>query len=97
MPHKYQFYETSIANKNRLNIKRAVSNLKIPQLIIHGTNDEVVLPIEAKNIYKWNPKSTLIMINNMNHSLGCFQPYTKKSMPKDLELVVKETIKFINH
>ena len=39
MPHYFQFFEDFIANENRLTIKRAVENLKIPHLIIHGTND----------------------------------------------------------
>ena len=47
MPHYYQFYKDFINNEERLTIKRAVSNLKIPHLIIHGNNDNSVLIDEA--------------------------------------------------
>ena len=96
MPNKFQVYENFIANKGRLHIQSATKNLKIKHLIIQGSNDEVVLPIEAKNLHKWNPNSKLI-INNMNHGLGNTQPWTKKSMPKDMLDIVEKTIEFINN
>ncbi len=96
MPNKFQVYENFMANKELLHIQTAVEQLKIPQLIIFGTNDEVVLPIEAENLHKWNPKSTLIGIENMNHGLGNTQPWSESTMPKDMQNVVKKTIEFIN-
>lgn len=95
MPNKFQVYENFMANKKLLHIQTAVEELKIPQLIIFGTNDEVVLPIEAENLHKWNPKSTLIGIENMNHGLGNTQPWKENTMPKDMQSVVKKTIEFI--
>ena len=70
MPHYYQFYEDFIENEDRLTIKRAVSNLKIPHLIIHGNNDTSVLMKEAKSLHKWNPKSKLEIIDGANHVFG---------------------------
>lgn len=67
MPHLYQFYENFKENEERLTIKKAVENLNIPQLIIYGEIDEVVLPAEAKNIHLWNPKSKLYIVEGMNH------------------------------
>ena len=95
MPHLYLFYQNFKDNEARLTIKNAVSKLKIPHLIIHGENDEVVLPIEAKNLHSWNPKSELIFINNMNHPLGCTQPWGKLTIPIHLKKVVKHSIEFI--
>ncbi len=95
MPHLYQFYQNFKDNEDRLTIKNAVSKLKIPHLIVHGKNDEVVLPSEAKNIHLWNSKSKLIFINEMNHPLGCTQPWIDTSMPIHLEEVVKQSIDFI--
>ncbi|WP_456378701.1 alpha/beta hydrolase family protein [Lutibacter sp.] len=95
MPHLYQFYKNFKANENRLTIKNAVRKLKIPHLIIHGENDEVVLPTEAKNVHSWNSKSKLIFIKEMNHPLGCTQPWKKSKMPVHLEKVVKKSIDFI--
>ncbi len=95
MPHKYSFYENFMANKKRLHIKSAVEKLTIPQLIVHGTADTVVLPKEAKNMHQWHPKNILFMVKNMNHALGSSQPYTKTEMPLHLQKVVSKTMKFI--
>ena len=95
MPNKFQVYENFMANKKRLHIQSIVENLSIPHLIVHGTNDEVVLPQEAINLHKWNPKSELYLITDMNHGLGNSQPWTKNSMPKDMFKVVEKTLEFI--
>jgi len=95
MPHYFQFYTNFKENEDRLTIKNAVSKLKIPHLIIHGKNDEVVLPLEAKNLHSWNPNSELIFIDEMNHPLGCTQPWGKLEMPVHLKKVVKQSIEFI--
>ena len=46
-------------------------------------------------MHKWNPKSKLLAIENMNHGLGNTHPWIKKSMPKDMLIVTKKTIEFI--
>ena len=95
MPHLYQFYENFKENEARLTIKKAVENLNISHLIVQGENDEVVLPAEAKNLHLWNPKSKLVIVEGMNHPLGCTQPWEDPNMPFHLEKVVKKSIDFI--
>jgi pimeloyl-ACP methyl ester carboxylesterase len=95
MPHYYQFYTSFKENEERLTIKNAVLKLTIPHLIIHGKDDLVVLPKEAENLHAWNPKSKLIVIENMNHPLGCTQPWKEPEMPIHLAEVVKYSIDFI--
>ena len=95
MPHKIQFYQDFIANKERLNIKSAVTKLNIPQLIVHGKKDTTVLLKEAENLHKWNPKSELFIIDSMNHGLDNKQPWTENKMPKNLQKVSDKTIDFI--
>jgi len=97
MPNKFQIYEDFIANKEKLHIQTAVENLTIPHLIVQGSNDEVVLPIEAESLHKWNSKSKLIIIKNMNHALGNTQPWLENKMPTDLKTVVKHTFDFIKN
>lgn len=97
MPHYFQFYTNFKENEARLTIKNSVVNLKIPYLIVHGTVDDVVPSIEAENLHKWNPRSELILIEEMNHSLGCVQPWTDKNMPIDLAKVVTKSIDFIQN
>ena len=95
MPHYFQFYTNFKENEVRLTIKNAVSKLTIPQLIVHGTNDDVVLLNEAENLHIWNPKSTLLIIDKMDHSLGSTQPWRNENMPNYLEQVVAKSIDFI--
>ncbi|MEE9349012.1 MAG: alpha/beta hydrolase [Flavobacteriaceae bacterium] len=95
MPNKFQVYENFIAHKTHLHIKTAIENIKIPHLIVQGTEDNVVLESEAIDMHHWNPKSTLELIKNMNHGLGNTQPWPYEKMPNDLAIVVKKTINFI--
>ncbi|MGY6649565.1 alpha/beta hydrolase family protein [Wenyingzhuangia sp. IMCC45574] len=96
MPHYISFYKDFVANKERLHIESAVKQITANHLLIHGTDDVVVKPVESENVHSWNPKSTLITIQDMNHALGNSQPYTEKEMPVDLQEVVRKTIAFIH-
>ena len=72
-----------------------VENLKIPYLIVQGSEDDVVLAAEAENLHKWNPKSELFFVDGMNHALGCIQPWKESKMPVHLEQTVIKSIEFI--
>ncbi|WP_298262708.1 alpha/beta hydrolase fold domain-containing protein [uncultured Lutibacter sp.] len=95
MPHLFQFYENFKENEERLTIKKSASKLNIPHLIIQGEKDEVVVPNEAKNLHKWNSNSKLAMIEKMEHTLGCTQPWLNNEMPNHLKKVVELSIDFI--
>lgn len=97
MPLNYQFYKNFEENKEKLNIKKAIQKLNIPQLIIQGSSDEVVLPKEAENLHSWNLNSKLQIIEGMNHTLGCTQPYLKETLPIHLDNVVDLTLNFIKN
>ncbi|MEW4922246.1 alpha/beta fold hydrolase [Algibacter sp. 2305UL17-15] len=96
MPHYYQFYEDFKANEERLTIKRAVSNLNIPYLIIHGDNDTSVLIDEAYALHKWNSKSKLEIIEGANHVFGASHPWEKEIIPKYMEGVIEKISVFLN-
>ena len=95
MPHFYQFYENFEQNKERLDLKRATSNLKIPHLIIHGDADTSVSIEEAKNLHKWNPKSKLKIIEGANHVLNTKHPWGSNKLSPELKKVVKEIQLFL--
>tara|TARA_R110002050_G_scaffold243115_2_gene379544 strand:- start:38506 stop:39348 length:843 start_codon:yes stop_codon:yes gene_type:complete len=95
MPHYYQFYENFIKNEERLTIKRAVTNLTIPHLIIHGNNDTSILIGEAENLHKWNPNSKLKLIEGSNHVFGATHPWDKNSLPNHLNQVIKIAVDFL--
>lgn len=95
MPHFYQFYEDFKQNEIRLTIKRAVENLQIPQLIIHGDKDTSILIDEAYLQHQWNSKSELKIIENANHVFNTSHPWKQKTLSLALKKVVDVCIKFI--
>ncbi|WKD85474.1 Arylesterase [Polaribacter huanghezhanensis] len=95
MPHFYQFYEDFKQNENRLTIQRAVANLKIPYLIIHGNNDTSVFIDEAKQLHSWNPKSQLEIIENANHVFNTSHPWEKEILSKELKKATQLCIDFL--
>lgn len=97
MPHYYQFYENFIANENRLAIKRAVSNLRTPYLIIHGDDDTSVFIEEAEQLHEWNPDSQLEIIQGANHVFGAQHPWDKPTLPNNLKEVVTKVINFLGY
>lgn len=94
MPHFYQFYEDFKANEKRLTIKNAVSNLKIPHLIIHGDTDTSVSIEEAKNLHNWNPNSHLEVVKGANHVFGASHPWEKDMLPNHLKIIIALIISF---
>ncbi|SNR13973.1 alpha/beta hydrolase family protein [Tenacibaculum jejuense] len=88
MPHFYQFYEDFIANEDRLTIKRAVKNLKIPFCIIHGNADTSIAISEAEDLLSWNPSAAFHIIENANHVFGAKHPWLEAKAPSDLQKVV---------
>ncbi|MFK7832408.1 MAG: alpha/beta hydrolase family protein [Winogradskyella sp.] len=95
MPHYYQFYEDFKANENRLNIESAEKRLSIPHLIIHGSKDTSIALSEAEALHRWNPKSELKIIENADHVFNTKHPWTKNELSDELNLVVKEVVRFM--
>ena len=96
MPHYFQFYEDFVKNEDRLTIKRAASNLKIPHLIIHGDDDTSVSVEEAKALHRWNPKSQLTIVKGANHVFGTSHPWSQNTLPKEFETAIEAMLGFIN-
>ena len=46
-----------------------IQKLNIPILLINGTKDIQVFPMDAEKLHKANPNSTLVIIKDMNHVL----------------------------
>lgn len=73
---------------DRLNISKAVANLKVPLLIVHGKEDLAVKYHEAENIYESSDKSKteLYLIENTGHTFGCVHPFDGTNNKFDLLL-----------
>ncbi|NCO62355.1 MAG: alpha/beta hydrolase [Flavobacteriales bacterium] len=96
MPHYFQFYQDFTENEKRLTIKRAVSNLKIPHLIIHGDADTSVSIEEAKKLHEWNPNSTLKIIKDANHVFGASHPWKSSETPQHLSQAIQSIMLFLS-
>lgn len=96
MPHYYSFYEDFIKNEAQLTIQKAVRSLKIPQLIIHGTEDEAVPIKEANDLHNWNPSSKIIKYDT-NHTFGSRHPWDEKYLSKIMMEIVDNSINFISN
>ena len=95
LPHNFQFFQDFKANEERFTVKRAVKNLRIPQLIVHGSEDPTVSLKEAEAIHSWSSKSILKIIPKSDHVFNAKHPWNKSSLPEELKNVVEETIDFL--
>lgn len=95
LPHNFQFYEDFITYEERFTINRAVKNLKIPQLIVHGSEDPTVSKKEAMAIHSWNPKSELKIIEGADHVFNAKHPWEENRLPEYLKEAVRVTIDFL--
>lgn len=95
LPHNFQFYEDFKANETRFTISRAVKNLHIPLLIVHGSADPTVSVKEAQALHSWNPRSKLEIIPQGDHVFGANHPWERKTLPADLQRVTDVTIDFL--
>jgi uncharacterized protein len=94
MPMYYQLYEDYQANKEMLDIQKAISSLKIPVLICHGTLDTSVSIESAYELKNWQPAAKLFTIET-DHVFGRRHPWTGTDLPPAMEEIVEETIRFL--
>lgn len=95
LPHYYQFYVDFVKNKERLTIKSAVHKLKIPNLVIHGTDDPTVLLSEGEKLMQWSPNGEFLSIKDTDHVFGGKHPWENKELPQHMKQVVEASIDFV--
>ncbi len=96
MPLYYQFYETILNNKERLNIHHAIKRFEIPFLIVHGTADTAVKYRDAEELLIWAKHGKLLKIENGDHTFGVKHPFNE-SLPNMAKEVIEKTIAFFVH
>lgn len=94
MPLYYQLYDDYLQNESALNIEKAISSLRIPMLICHGSLDTAVPVEKAHDLHRWQPASVLF-ITESDHVFGRTHPWPLLSLPTAMQAVVKETLRFI--
>lgn len=95
MPILYQQVEDYFANKKSLDIELACKQLDKPILIIHGSNDEAVMISEGIELSNWTGTS-LIIIENANHTFNTSHPWTTNEMSSELKIVCDTILRFID-
>lgn len=92
MPMNWQFVEVLKENMDRLNIKAKSETIKVPTLVVHGTEDPTVPYQEAEDLVLVNSRFKLITIEQGDHSFGGKHPMEGVSLSEHMELVVDATI-----
>jgi pimeloyl-ACP methyl ester carboxylesterase len=94
MPVYKQLYDTYFENIERLHIPTAVKRLRMPLLIIHGTNDTTVPVNAAVEMHSWMPDSQLFLIENGDHTLGGKHPWAAAELPLHMHKAANHTLQF---
>ncbi len=94
LPLYYQMMENLLANQERFNIKKVLSQLQIPVMLIHGIEDDLVSYRHSIEMKKHCPDAILNLFPGASHTFGGFHPYTLPSLPVDSKNMVNDVIEF---
>ncbi|QED39121.1 alpha/beta hydrolase [Antarcticibacterium arcticum] len=95
LPHHFQFYTNFKENEERLTISRAVKELKIPHLIVHGSNDTSVPISDSGELFEWSPFPDLLLVESADHVYGTCHPWEEDKLPIEFQYVLDHTLKFL--
>lgn len=95
MPMYYQLYEDYQQNKDKLDIQKAIKNIKVPILICHGTND-LSVPIEHAYALKGSQPFAELFTLEADHVFYRKHPWPGKQLPLEMEALVNETMLFLS-
>ncbi len=82
-------------NQKQLDILEAARQIRIPWLIVHGT-DDINVPFDcAQQLSNAQPQSRLLSIKDANHVFGSNHPYAAETLPPALLQVCEKSIRFL--
>lgn len=95
LPLKKQFYDDFLANKSKLDVKKAAKMLEIPLLIVHGDQDESVNISHAEFLYNQVQHSIFIKVEGGNHTFGAKHPFNPETDSSEmLDELLENTFEF---
>jgi uncharacterized protein len=94
MPLYYQLYQDYQENKERLDIEKAMNNLKVPVLICHGSADPAVPVQKAHDLHSWKAGSQLFIVDS-DHVFGRKHPWEGEELPEPMKEVLDRSINFL--
>ena len=95
LPHHFQFYTNFKEYEERLTISRAVKGLKIPHLVVHGSNDTSVPISDSGDLFEWSPFPELLLVENADHVYGISHPWENEELPVEFQYVLDRTLTFL--
>ncbi|MCO5234093.1 MAG: alpha/beta hydrolase [Chitinophagales bacterium] len=95
MPIKYSLYEDVLLNRDRLDVSKAATLIRIPWLIIHGKNDSTVSVDVARKFHEINPLSSLYIMEAADHNFGGKHPLDNLVNYHHLNLLLLHTVDFL--
>lgn len=96
LPLHYDQFIDFEQNADRLNIENYCKSNTKPCLILHGTEDTSVLPIEAERLASWT-KTQPIFIDGAQHTFNTTHPETGQELAPALLDACKQTLNFFKH
>ncbi|MBI2213977.1 MAG: alpha/beta fold hydrolase [Acidobacteria bacterium] len=81
------------ANRERLDLEKALGGLALPMLVLHGASDESVPVEEATEIHDAADNASMVVIESATHTYGAIHPLV--TVPRELRLAMAITRQFI--
>jgi len=82
------------AHGERLDIEKAVQELGVPILVIHGRVDETVPVDEGRMIASWSDDASLVIIGDATHTMNAIHPLV--TVPVQLKLAASMSARFVH-
>jgi dienelactone hydrolase len=93
MPLTPGFWEDIRSHRERLDIIRAAERLRLPWLIVHGTEDEAVSPTDARVLFDAaGEEAELLLVEGAGHTFGAVHPFAGAT--DELRVAVDATLEW---
>lgn len=95
LPMNYQIIKDLYANRERLDVQKAIQNLDKPFMVAHGTEDEAVSYEDAISMKSLNSNVKLELVPNAGHTYGGSHPYNSNRLPENLFHLLNTCVNFL--
>lgn len=93
LPVSPGYWRDAMANRGRLDIRRAAAAVSVPWLIIHATGDDTVKVEEARMLHDASGGGAeLLLVEGSGHTFGATHPLEKP--PAELDFVTDATVRW---
>ena len=95
MPINYELYEEYNAHRQRLDVLQAATEIVIPWLIVHGTEDPAVFVKHAYDLMEVQPEAENKIIEGADHVFNRKHPWQQETLPEASEQLLQASLNFI--